>query len=49
MTRYNALGADAEVDFGEVYVDLAGQRTCCYLFAFRLACSGKAVHRVSRS
>ncbi|MFM9552586.1 IS21 family transposase [Streptomyces caniscabiei] len=49
VTRHNALGADAEVDFGDVYVDLAGQRTRCYLFAFRLAFSGKAVHRISRS
>ncbi len=49
VTRHNALGADAEVDFGDVYVDLAGQRTRCYLFAFRLAYSGKAVHRVSPS
>lgn len=49
VTRHNALGADAEVDFGDVYVDLAGQRTRCYLFAFRLAYSGKAVHRISRS
>lgn len=49
MTRHNALGADAEVDFGDVYVDVAGRRTRCYLFAFRLAYSGKAVHRISRS
>lgn len=49
ITRHNALGADAEVDFGEVWVDLAGQRVKCYLFAFRLAYSGKAVHRISRS
>ncbi|MER6274670.1 IS21 family transposase [Streptomyces sp900105755] len=49
VTRHNALGADAEVDFGDVYVDVAGQRTRCYLFAFRLAYSGKAVHRISRS
>ncbi|MFI5808918.1 hypothetical protein [Streptomyces sp. NPDC051561] len=49
VTRHNALGADAEVDFGDVYVDVAGQRTRCYLFAFRLAYSGKSVHRVSRS
>ncbi|MFD4562176.1 IS21 family transposase [Streptomyces sp. NPDC058469] len=49
VTRHNALGADAEVDFGDVYVDLAGQRTRCYLFAFRLAYSGKSVHRISRS
>ncbi|MFD5338030.1 hypothetical protein [Streptomyces hawaiiensis] len=48
VTRHNSLGADAEVDFGDVYVDLAGQRTRCYLFAFRLAYSGKAVHRISR-
>ncbi|MDH6573641.1 transposase [Streptomyces sp. SAI-117] len=49
LTRHNALGADAEVDFGDVYVDLAGKRIRCYLFAFRLAYSGKAVHRISRS
>ncbi|SNX88445.1 transposase [Streptomyces sp. TLI_55] len=49
VTRHNALGADAEVDFGDVYVDVAGHRTRCYLFAFRLAYSGKAVHRISRS
>ncbi|WP_406346623.1 hypothetical protein [Streptomyces sp. NBC_00648] len=30
VTRHNALGADAEVDFGDVYVDIAGQRTPCY-------------------
>lgn len=49
VIRHNAPGADAEVDFGEVWVDLAGQRVKCYLFAFRLAYSGRAVHRVSRS
>ncbi|MFJ9566062.1 IS21 family transposase [Streptomyces fuscichromogenes] len=49
LIRHNAPGADAEVDFGEVWVDLAGQRVKCYLFAFRLAYSGRAVHRVSRS
>ncbi|MFI0968238.1 hypothetical protein ACH4S8_43910 [Streptomyces sp. NPDC021080] len=49
VTRHNVLGADAEVDFGDVYADVAGQRTRCYLFVFRLACSGKAVHRISRS
>ncbi|MGW9213588.1 hypothetical protein ACWGR4_42420 [Embleya sp. NPDC055664] len=40
---------DAEVDFGEVWVDLAGSRTKCYLFAFRPAYSGKAVHRITAS
>jgi transposase len=39
-------GAEAEVDFGDVWVNLAGQLTRCYLFAFRLSWSGKAVHRI---
>lgn len=38
---------DAEVDFGDVYIDLARVRTLCYRFVFRLSFSGKAVHRVS--
>jgi hypothetical protein len=38
---------DAEVDFGEAWIDLAGQRTKCFVFAFRLAYSGKAVHRIT--
>ncbi|MFI8932484.1 IS21 family transposase [Streptomyces sp. NPDC053474] len=49
LTRHNAPGADAEVDFGEVWVDLAGERVKCFLFSFRLAYSGRAVHRISRS
>ena len=39
----------AEVDFAEAWVDLASERTKCYLFAFRLAYSGKAVHRITGS
>ena len=42
-------GAEAEVDFGDVTVELAGQPTRCFLFAFRLSCSGKACHRVYAS
>ena len=42
-------GAEAEVDFGEVTVTLAGEAARCYLFAFRLSCSGKACHRVYAS
>lgn len=42
-------GQDAEVDFGDVYIDLAGVRTLCYMFVFRLSFSGKAVHRVFAS
>jgi hypothetical protein len=39
-------GAEAEVDFCEVWVRLAGEATEVQLFSFRLSCSGKAVHRV---
>lgn len=46
---HNAPGSDAEVDFGKVWADLAGQRLKCCLLAFRLAYSGRAVHRISRS
>jgi transposase len=42
-------GAEAEVDFGEVTVCLAGELARCYLFAFRLSWSGKACHRVYAS
>lgn len=42
-------GAEAEVDFAEVAVELAGRLTRCYLFAFRLSCSGKGCHRVYAS
>lgn len=39
-------GAEAEVDFGEVYVDLAGVRTKVYMFVLRMSNSGKAIHRL---
>jgi len=42
-------GAEAEVDFGDVWIDLAGVRTKCFLFTLRLSHSGKAVHRVFAS
>jgi transposase len=42
-------GAEAEVDFGDVTVKLAGEQVICYLFSFRLSYSGKAVHRVFAS
>jgi transposase len=42
-------GAEAEVDFGEVAVRLAGEQVSCFLFCLRLSFSGKAVHRVSLS
>lgn len=39
-------GAEAEVDFADLWVDLAGVRTKCFLFTLRLSFCGKAVHRV---
>ncbi len=39
-------GAEAEVDFGDVLVELAGHLARCYLFAYRLSFAGKACHRV---
>lgn len=39
-------GAEAEADFGEVWVMLAGVKTRCFMFVFRLSHSGKAIHRV---
>jgi transposase len=42
-------GAEAEVDFGDVYVSLAGQLTKCFLFTLRLSSSGKACHQVFAS
>ena len=42
----HAPGAEAEVDFGDVWVVLAGVKTKCHMFVFRLSHSGKAVHRI---
>jgi len=42
-------GAEAEVDFGDVTVELGGQLSRCFMFACRLSYSGKACHRVFAS
>ncbi|WP_449338966.1 IS21 family transposase [Streptomyces chartreusis] len=42
-------GAEADVDFGDVHIMLAGEPTRVYLFSLRLSYSGKAVHRVFAS
>ncbi|MEU8954890.1 IS21 family transposase [Streptomyces sp. NPDC048518] len=42
-------GVEAEVDFGDVHILLAGAPTRVYLFSLRLSYSGKAVHRVFAS
>ncbi|MGW1468997.1 hypothetical protein ACWCPT_32205 [Streptomyces sp. NPDC002308] len=39
---------EAEVDFADVWLNLAGQRRKCVLFPLRMSYSGKAVHRVNR-
>ena len=46
VPQEHAPGAEAEVDFGELWVVLAGVKTKCHMFAFRLSFSGKAIHRV---
>ena len=42
-------GAEAEVDFADLWIDLRGARTKVFLFTLRLSCSGKAVHRAFAS
>jgi transposase len=42
-------GAEAEVDFGEVAINLRGETVTCMLFSLRLSFSGKAVHRIFAS
>jgi hypothetical protein len=39
-------GAEAEVDFADLWIDLAGVRTKVALFTLRMSFSGRAVHRV---
>jgi len=42
-------GAEAEVDFADVWVRLAGEPVRCHQFTLRLSYSGKAVHRIYAS
>lgn len=42
-------GEEAEVDFADVWVRVAGEAMKCHLFTLRLSYSGKAVHRVFAS
>jgi transposase len=46
VPQEHAPGAEAEVDFGEVWVVLNGVKTKCHMFIFRLSHSGKAFHRI---
>jgi transposase len=47
VPQHHPPGMEAEVDFGELWVRLAGTLVKCYLFASRMSYSGKAVHLVS--
>jgi transposase len=47
IPQHHPPGMEAEVGFGELWVRLAGVLVKCYLFAFRMSYSGKAVHLVS--
>jgi transposase len=47
IPQHHPPGMEAEVDFGELWVRLAGVLVKCHLFAFRMSYSGKAVHLVS--
>lgn len=46
VPQEHAPGAEAEVDFGEVWVVLNGVKTKCHMFILRLSHSGKAIHRI---
>jgi transposase len=46
VPQWHEPGAEAEVDFADLWVDLAGVRVKWYLFSFRMSYSGKAIHRV---
>ncbi|MFF5213612.1 IS21 family transposase [Streptosporangium sp. NPDC000396] len=46
IPQHHPPGEEAEVDFGELWVNLAGRMTKCYLFVYRMSYSGKAIHRV---
>src|SRR5258708_16459425 len=37
-------GAEAQADFGEAIVFLAGEPVRCWMFVMRLSCSGRAFH-----
>jgi transposase len=42
-------GAEAEVDFADLWVYLSDELTKCFLFTLRLSCSGRGVHRAFRT
>jgi transposase len=49
VPQIHAPGAEAEVDFCEAFVVVAGKSMKCYLFTLRLSYSGRSVHRAYAS
>jgi transposase len=49
IAQVHEPGAQAEVDFADLWVVLEGVKTKVFLFTFRLSYSGKAVHRAYAS
>lgn len=49
IVQVHEPGAQAEVDFADLWVILNGVKTKVFLFTFRLSYSGKAVHRAYAS
>ncbi len=45
IAQEHAPAREAEVDFADIWVILAGVKAKLYLFTLRLSCSGKSVHR----
>jgi len=45
VPQTHTAGAEAEVDFADLWIVLAGVKTKVFLFTLRLSYSGKAVHR----
>ena len=45
VPQHHPPGAEAEVDFADLWVRLAGEMTKCFLFTLRLSHPGKAIHR----
>jgi transposase len=49
VPQAHAPGAEAEVDFADLWIDLCGVRTKVFLFTLRLSFSGRAVHKAFAS
>jgi transposase len=45
VPQTHVIGAEAEVDFGDIYVVIAGERTKLSLFSLRLSASARACHK----